>query len=295
MEAIRIKTDIQSTTSQLAALNELSFEHFSHYDKIHERAKKDHKAQPIDLMFGQDNKGHFEPLRWEAQSSELVNEIMAVLPQKLQLLPEEHAQTEITFFTQAFKKPECKKAIITWLKRVAVYNFGVYSKTMLYPDNTPVGFWATILLGIHHPEEMTVVTNFISSMNLPNFYKKKWDYNDSLYGFELPGTIAACHYIYRTQGWNHETLNLLCTQIIHYWYTISDVFPGLLKVINPEKYLLEADHLEQFLSLFKKCHKALIEERSQGDVVQIVENIFPLMMDGDQLESIKEGLIEELV
>jgi len=295
MEPIRIKTNIQSITSQLETLNELTNEHFSHYDKIHARAKKDHKAQPIDLLFGQDINGHFEPLQWTHQSAKTVDEILAVLPPKLQLKPGEHAQTEIAFFTEAIQNPECTKAIIIFLSRVAAYNFGVYSKTMVYPDHTPVGFWAAVSLAIHHPQKMAVVSNFFSAMTLPNFHKRKWDIQDILHGFEFPIVMAACHQVYRTQGWNEQTLNLLCTQVAHYWYVIPDAFPALLKSVNPEAYLLEANHLETFVALYKKCHTAHQQEHSQGDIVQIVENIFPLMMDGDQLESIKDELIEAFV
>ncbi|TAJ11669.1 hypothetical protein DMA11_15875 [Marinilabiliaceae bacterium JC017] len=295
MNPIRINTNTQSADAMTATLYELVNTHFTHYEQIHERAKKDNKPVPIDLFFGTGENDSFTPLQWQVPEEQLVKEIIAVLPSKKQSLPGEYGQAEIAFFSRACEKAELKETIKTWLIRVATYNFGRYSKTMAYPDRTPVAFWAAFFFALHNPDEMEITINYLSSLNLINYDKKKYFDDDHLNGFTYTSTIATTHYLYNTLGWNENTIRLLCAQVPHYSWNVPDEFLSLIKETKPEEYLCNTEHMNTFVVMYKESHKAYSYDNTQTDIMQVIENIFPHMIDGDQLESIKDDLINTFI
>jgi len=294
MDPIQLQIDIQSKDSLLAALNDLSYNHFSHYPKIHKQAKQNQKAHPIDLTFVQVGDGADTPLLMKPEEGEMINRIMSVIEKRYSLAPEEQTQSEIAFFAEACLHAELVPAIRTWLRRLATYNYGSYSPTMCYQDYTPVGYWASLLLAIHQPQEMEIVLNYLSSLIMPNRFRHRRNWQDNLYGFEHPSIFAGCHYLYQTQGWNEQTLKLLCVQLSHYWYNLPEEIPDLFKSCNPKEYLLEPGNLESFVEIFIACYSAFEAQHDQGDIQLIIEEVLPLIMECDQLENIRDKLLSAL-
>jgi hypothetical protein len=295
MNSIKIKTNIQSANSLVEALKELSYERFPNYEVIHKMAKQDNKAVAIDLMFGEENNGEFISFTWEEKEAELVNNILSVLAEKDRREPGDYAKSEIAFFARACENEELSELIKTWLLRIATYNFGPYSKTMEYPDLTPVGYWAAFFFVLNNPGEMDVFINYLSSLRLINYNKKKWYDEDKLDAFCYPNTVAINEYLYRNLGWNHQTLTLLCAHISHYIYVrVPEMFLPLLQKNNPKKYLQEADNLDFFVATYKEKQKASTYDLKTSGVEEMISQIFPHIMDGDQLEMVKQNLITEL-
>lgn len=292
MNSIIINCDLASVASMQNALNELTHLYFSHYPKMHARAKQNHKAQPIDLSFGYELAGRFCHHTAPEETMQWLQEVLSIIDKRRRWIPDEQTQGEIAFFAEACQHQALTPAIRNWLNRLATYNFGVYSPTMHYKDHTPVGFWAAFLLVNQYPEEMSTYINYVSSLTLPNQVNKRKTFQDQIYGLEHPSVLAANHYLYKTQGWNDRTLQLLCTQMAHYWYFFPEEWPDLCEEINLKAYLNQADHLQQFTDLYKACQTAFIKEHDYQNINRIMDEVFPEIMDQAHIDRIKPELIK---
>ena len=142
---------------------------------------------------------------------------------------------------------------------------------------------------------MDVYINYISSLRLINHNKRKWYQNDKLDGFCYPNTLALNDHLYHQLGWNNETIKLFCSHISHYVYEdIPDEFMSLLHKNKLKAYLRDDACLDFFINTYKKTQKAHHHDCQTSGADDVIDTIFPSIVGGDRLKTIKADLIKEL-
>ncbi len=292
MTTIEINYIPNEPASMQQALEALTLTHFTHYTAIHKMAKKNQKASPFDLRFQTEVNGNFEIAKPNAETELLINQLNVDLSPRLQWKDCETASSEMAFFAEACQHESLVPYIRHFLKRLISYNFGIYSPTMRYENQTPIGFWAAFFLAKQSIDELELFGEFVSSCRLPSQLSKRDMVNEQWKGFEHPFIMAACHYLYQHYGWNNETIALLNMQMCHYYYIVPMHWAHFCEKYNPKEYLTDEKHLSDWLESYIHYQKAFIAEHDYHDIFVIQAEVLPEVMHNQQIQDIMSRLIE---
>jgi len=295
MNTIIIESDINSVESIKEGISKLNNYVFTDYKTIHQLAKKDNKPLDINLKFVINDGSQTNFLTRDKEQIELWEKVTLGIPNKYRNQFDNYSFAEFVFFYNAFKHNQLNSDIVSLINRVSSYNFGIYSKTLCYPDKTPVAFWAVFFLMNSTTNYADVCINYFGSLNLKNHFKRKWGEDDYISGFLYPLTVSTLNYVYKKQNWNTDCLKILAAQISHYAYDgIPDLFLAQLKNHNPYNLLLDENERNNFLQNYITEQRAVYNDSIASGAENIVSEILALIIDDQIIEELTDYIINSI-